>query len=187
MKPNPRLSDEEWADLQLRISICPHQPSWPTEGAHWRRLHEVAHDARERVHKAYAAMDEIDSNADRSREDNADRSREDKERQRRKAAAQAVAEFEASKTLARAREAVRYFIDQWKREEQHISSDMAEATQKALKEAEAGWKRRWIRSRSVLAGLKVRIRCGARSLATAHFNFDLSRSDALPSFCASTH
>jgi hypothetical protein len=63
MKSNRRLSDQEWADLQLKASICPHQPSWPTEQVHWRRLHEVANGARERVRRAYAAMDEIDNDA----------------------------------------------------------------------------------------------------------------------------
>ena len=44
---------------------------------------------------------------------NADLSPEGKERQRRKVAAQAIAEFEASKTLARAREAVTQVDGQW--------------------------------------------------------------------------
>jgi hypothetical protein len=58
----------------------------------------TADEARERVSKACAQMDEIDRNPDLSREG--------MERQRRKAAAQAIADFEASKTLVRAREAV---------------------------------------------------------------------------------
>jgi hypothetical protein len=77
--------------------------------------------------------DEIDRNPDLSRES--------KERQRRQAAAQAVAEFEASKTLVRAREAVDSVIQQWKRDEQHVSTEVAEAALKAMKEAEAGWQR----------------------------------------------
>ena len=77
-------------------------------------------------------MDEIDGNADLSREG--------KERQRGKAAAQAIANFEVSKTLTRAREAVRYVMEQWKRDD--ISPEIAEAraaTLKAMNEAEAGW------------------------------------------------
>ena len=50
-------------------------------------------------------MDEIDRNSDLSAEG--------KERRGRQAAAQAIAEFEGSKTLARAREAVTYVMDQW--------------------------------------------------------------------------
>jgi hypothetical protein len=50
--------------------------------------------------------------------------------------------FEASKTLARACEAVRYVIEQWKRGEQRVSPEIAQArdaTLKAMKEAEQGW------------------------------------------------
>jgi hypothetical protein len=128
MKSNPRLSDQEWADLQLRASICPRQPSWPTEHMQWQRLHEVAKEARERVRRAYAAMDEIDSNADLSREDKND--------QRQRIAAQAVADFEASRTLARARESVRLLMDR-----DDLSAEIAEATRKATRQAEAGWQR----------------------------------------------
>ena len=51
------------------------------------------------------------------------------------------ADFEASKTLARAREAVRCVIQQWKRDEQHVSTEIAEAALKGIKEAETGWGR----------------------------------------------
>lgn len=81
-------------------------------------------------------MDEIDRNSGLSREV--------KERQRRRVAAQAVADFEVSKTLVRARDAVRYVIEQWTRDEQYVSPEIADAraaTLKALKEAEAGWQR----------------------------------------------
>ena len=64
-------------------------------------------------------MDEIDGNAKLSRED--------KQHQRCEVAARALAEFETSTTLARAREAVRY--------------DASPATLKALDQAEAGWQK----------------------------------------------
>jgi hypothetical protein len=80
------------------------------------------------VSKAYVQMDEIDLNADLSREG--------KERQRRKAAAQAVANFEASKTLARAREAVELLVAT-----HNIEPKARDATLKAMNEAEAGWQR----------------------------------------------
>jgi hypothetical protein len=82
------------------------QVRWPApEYVHWQRLHSAANEARERVSNAYKHMAEIDCNADLSREG--------KERQRREAAVQAIADFEASKTLARAREAVGQVIEQW--------------------------------------------------------------------------
>src|ERR1043166_3098254 len=93
------MSDKEFADLELRATICPGQCKWPKpEYVHWQKLHEAANEVRERVRKAYSAMDEIDCETDLSRDG--------KYHQRSKIAAQAIADFEASKTLARAREAV---------------------------------------------------------------------------------
>ena len=45
---------------RLRAAICPHQIRWPKDALHWRKLHEAADEARERVTRAFAAMDEID-------------------------------------------------------------------------------------------------------------------------------
>jgi hypothetical protein len=95
------MNDKEFFQLQLRATIVPQQVRWPApEHLHWRRLHEAANEARERVSKAYTQMDEIDSNAQLSREE--------KHHRRCEVADQALAEFEASKMLMRAREAVRY-------------------------------------------------------------------------------
>jgi hypothetical protein len=114
------MSDKEFAELELRATICPGQCEWPKpERVHWQKLHEAANDARARVSKAYMQMDEIDCKAELSRED--------KHHQRCEVAAQALAEFEASKTLMRAREAVRY--------------GASPAMLKALEHAEAGWER----------------------------------------------
>ena len=77
----------------------PQQVRWPPPNlVHWERLHEVADEARERVIKAYMQMDEIYCNGDLSPEG--------KERQRRKVAAQAIEDFEASKALSKAHAAV---------------------------------------------------------------------------------
>ena len=100
------MNDQDFSELELRATIVPEQVRWPApEYVHWQRLHELADEARERMRKAHKQMVEIDRNADLTPEG--------KERQRRKVAAQAIAEFEASKTLARAREAVTYVMDQW--------------------------------------------------------------------------
>jgi len=93
------MNDEEYSELKLRAMIVPKQASWPApELVHWQRLHAAADEARERVSKAYMQMDEIDRNADLSRDG--------KYRQRSKIAAQEIAGLEASRTLERAREAV---------------------------------------------------------------------------------
>jgi cysteinyl-tRNA synthetase len=130
------MNDKEFSELKLRAMIVPKQASWPApEYLHWQRLHEAANEARERVSKFYMLADEIDRNPDRSREA--------KERQRRKAAAQAIADLEASKTLARAREAVELVVAKHQ-VEQNVSPEIAksrDATRKALKEAEQGWRR----------------------------------------------
>jgi lipopolysaccharide biosynthesis regulator YciM len=123
------MNDKEFFELQLRMTIVPHQVRWPApEYVHWHRLHEAVNEARERVSKAYALMDEIDRNAELSREG--------KERQRRKAAARAVADFEASKTLARAREAVELAVAK-----HDIKPEARDATLKAINQAEQGWQR----------------------------------------------
>jgi hypothetical protein len=128
------MSDKEFAELELRATICPGQCEWPApEYPPWQRLHEAGNEARSRVSKFYTLADEIDRNTDLSPDD--------KYRQRSKTADEAIADFELSKTLARAREAVDSVIQQWKRDEQHVSTEIAEPTLKAMKEAEAGWQR----------------------------------------------
>jgi hypothetical protein len=122
------MKDSEYNELKLKMQIVPHQVRWPTEHVHWQRLHQVVNEARERMGKAYMQMDEIDRNADLSREG--------KERQRRKAVAQAVADFEASQTLARAREAVESAVAK-----HNIKPESRDATLKAMKEAEQGWRK----------------------------------------------
>ena len=130
------MNDKEFFELQLRATIVPRQVRWPApEYVHWQRLHAVPDEARERVSKFYMLADEIDRNPDLSREG--------KERQRRKAAAQAIADFEASKTLARAREAVELAVAKHKFE-QDVSPEIAqdrEAALNAMKELERAWQR----------------------------------------------
>jgi hypothetical protein len=131
------MNDKEFFELQLRATIVPQQVSWPApENLHWQRLHEAVNEARERMSKAYAQMDEI---VDRD----AGLSRDDKHRQRSQAADEAIADFEASKTLTRAREAVKLAMAK-RNSEGHTSPEIArdsEATLKAMKETEVGWQK----------------------------------------------
>ena len=130
------MSDKEFAELELRATICPRQCEWPKpEYGHSQKLHEAANEARERVSKFYALADEIDRNAELSRDG--------KYRRRSKTAAEAIADFEASKTLVRARQAVELAVAKHN-VEQHVSPVIAEArdaTLKAMQEAEQGWRR----------------------------------------------
>ena len=97
------MNDRDFSELQLRATIVPQQARWPApEYLHWQRLHEAVSEARARVSKAYVQMDEIDRNAGLSRDD--------KYHQRSKTSAEAIADFEASKTLTRAREAVKLAV-----------------------------------------------------------------------------
>jgi O6-methylguanine-DNA--protein-cysteine methyltransferase len=89
-------------------------------------LHEAANEARARVSKVYALADEIDRNANLSSDD--------KYRQRSEIMNEAIANFEASKTLARAREAVALAVAK------HVSPE-SDGMLKALKETERGWQR----------------------------------------------
>ena len=130
------MSDKEFSELQLRATIVPQQVRWPKpEYVHWQKLHEAANEARQRVSTFYTLADEIDRNAELSRDG--------KYRQRSKTAAQAIANFEASKTLARARDAVRLAVAKRNCEE-HVSPEVArdsEATLRAMSELEQGWQR----------------------------------------------
>ena len=130
------MNDKEFSELQLRMMIVPQQARWPApEYLHWQRLHEAANEARQRVSKAYVQMDEIDRNADLSPDG--------KYRQRSRTAAQAVADLEASKTLARAREAAELVVAK-RNFEGHVSPEIArdsEGTLKAVKELEQGWQK----------------------------------------------
>jgi hypothetical protein len=123
------MNDREFAELQLKATICPGQFEWPKpEYTHWQKLHAAANEARQRVREAYSAMDEIDLRTDLSRED--------KNHERQRIAAQAIAEFEASRTLARASGAVRLLMDR-----DDLPPEIAEAARKAMKESEQGWER----------------------------------------------
>ena len=124
------MNDKEFSELQLRMTIVPQQVRWPApEYLHWRRLHEVANEARERVSKFYTLADEIDRNADVSGDG--------KYRQRSKTAAQAIADFEASQTLARARQAVELAAAKH-RVEQQVSPEIAHDSEVTLKVHERG-------------------------------------------------
>ena len=129
------MNDKEFFELQLRTTIVPQQVRWPApEYLHWQRLHEAANEARARVSKFYALADEIDRNPGLSRDD--------KYQQRSKSADEAIADFEASKTLARAREAVELVVAKLNR--QHVSPEIAQDSEdmlKAMKETERGWQR----------------------------------------------
>ena len=121
------MNDKEFFELQLRATIVPQQVRWPApEYLHWQRLHDAVNEARERVSKAYKEMDEIDGNASLSSDI--------KYRRRCEIATQAIADFEASKTLARARDAVQHAKAKHS-VEQHVSFD------EAIKEIERGWQR----------------------------------------------
>jgi hypothetical protein len=130
------MNEREFAELELRATICAGQCEWPKpEYVHWQKLHEAANEARQRLSKFYMLADEIDRNADFSPDG--------KYRQRSKTAAQAIADFEASKTLARARQAVKLAVAK-DNVEQNVSPEIAEARHaalKAMKEAEQGWQR----------------------------------------------
>ena len=123
------MDDKTFEDLKLQMTIVPSQVRWPApEHVHWQRLHQVVHEARERVRKVYSVMDQIDCDSALSREG--------KEHQRRKAAAQAVADFEASRTLARARDAVEFAVAK-----DNIKAQARDAARAAMKQAEQGWQK----------------------------------------------
>jgi hypothetical protein len=93
-------------ELKLRATIVPEQVRWPApDFVHWQRLHAVADEARDRVTKAWAAMDEIDADGDLSSEGRA--------RKKKKLAAEAIADFQKSKALVDAKDAVERMVAKW--------------------------------------------------------------------------
>ena len=100
------MDDKAFDELKLRATIVPQQVRWPApDFVHWQRLHAVADEARERVATAWATMDEID--ADR------DLSSEGRERKKKKLAAEAIADFQKSKALVNAKDAVERMVAKW--------------------------------------------------------------------------
>jgi hypothetical protein len=65
---------------------------------YWQKLHTAADEARQRASGAWSVMDEIDKDPDLSPEGKA--------RKKKKAAADAIADFQQSRTLTVAKEAV---------------------------------------------------------------------------------
>jgi hypothetical protein len=65
---------------------------------YWQKLHAAADEARQRASGAWSVMDEIDKDPDLSPEGKA--------RKKKKAAADAIADFQQSRTLTVAKEAV---------------------------------------------------------------------------------
>jgi hypothetical protein len=131
------MSDKEFAELELRAAVCPGQCRWPKPeyAAHWQKLHAAANEARERVRKAESVIDEIDRDTSFSVDD--------RRRQRSKTADEAIADFEVSKTLSRARQAVELVVAK-RNCEGHVPPEIARDSEdmlKALKEVERDWPR----------------------------------------------
>jgi hypothetical protein len=100
------MDDKTFAEHGLKLSICPAQTRWPEPKVlHWQAVHRCADQARERVAQTWAAMDEIENDADLSTEGKA--------RQKKKIALEALAEFQKSKTLTVAKQAVDRQLDAW--------------------------------------------------------------------------
>jgi hypothetical protein len=100
------MDDKKFDDLKINMTILPEVHKWPApDYTHWQRLHAVANEARSRVAKAFAALDEIDQDAKLTTAG--------KEHARAKVAEKALADFRRSATLERARGAVEYQLQRW--------------------------------------------------------------------------
>jgi hypothetical protein len=99
------MKDSEFSELQLKATLVPQQARWPNNVLHWQKLHEVVDEARNRVAQAWTAMDDIDTDRDLSPEG--------KDRQKKKLASKAIAEFEQSKALTAAKEASDRQLAKW--------------------------------------------------------------------------
>ena len=100
------MDDREFDVLKLKASLCPHRDKWPDKYLHWQQLGRCVDEARERVAKAWAAMDEI--SADR------DLSSQGRDRKKKKVADETIADLQKSKTLSSAKAAVERQLANWK-------------------------------------------------------------------------
>ena len=130
------MDDREFSELHLRVTIVPQQAAWPApEQIHWQKLHDAVHEARSRVGRFYQLADEIDRNVSLSSEA--------KYKQRSKAATEAIAGFDSSKTMVLACETVERLVTQ-RNSAENLSPEIAEDTNAmltAMKETEKGWRR----------------------------------------------
>ena len=130
------MDDREFSELHLRVTIVPEQARWPApEHMHWQKLHEAANEARSRVGRFYQLAEEIDRNPSLSGEA--------KYQQRSKAATEAIAGFDSSKTMVLACETVERLVTQ-RNPAENLSPEMAEDTDavlRAIKEMGKGWQR----------------------------------------------
>jgi hypothetical protein len=100
------MDDKTFTEHGLKLSICPAQARWPEPKVlHWQALHRCADEARERVAQAWAAISEIDADKDLSSEGKA--------RRRKKVTDETIADFERSKTLISAKDAVERQVAKW--------------------------------------------------------------------------
>jgi hypothetical protein len=100
------MDDKAFTEHGLKLSICPTQARWPEPKVlHWQALHRCADEARDRVAQAWAAISEIDADKDLSSEGKA--------RRRKKVTDETIADFERSKTLISAKDAVERQVAKW--------------------------------------------------------------------------
>ena len=116
------MNDTEFKSVQLKALICPQQARWPRPdvevtrkgeafvmlGGQWPKLHAAMDEARERVSKAWARMDEIDADGDLSNEGRI--------RKKKTLATEAIADFQNSKTLEAAKAVVSRLKAKWSEE-----------------------------------------------------------------------
>ena len=93
------MDDKTFNNLKLNVTVIPESHQWPPPTyMQWQRLHAVADEARERVAKALASLDEVD--ADR------DLTPEGKAKARTKIGQKAIDDFSKSTVLENARATV---------------------------------------------------------------------------------
>jgi hypothetical protein len=116
------MNDEQLTELQLQAEIMPQAARWPApavdvsimgdtpsmRGLVWAKLHAVPREARERVAQAWAGMDSIDADVDLSVEG--------KIRRKKQYAIEVLADFEKSKALVDAKDAVDRQLLKWEKQ-----------------------------------------------------------------------
>ena len=117
------MDDKDFQVLELKAMICPQQSRWPApnvevsrnandtftmRGGVWPKLHAVVDEARDRMSKAWIAMDETDADKDLSNEGQV--------RKKKRLAVDAIGGFQKSQTLQNAIDLVDRQLAKWAEE-----------------------------------------------------------------------
>jgi hypothetical protein len=98
-------NNASFRELELRAAVAPSQSNWPTDYDHWQRMGRAADEARSRLGKFLEQRDEIEADPRLTPEG--------KRQEHKKVAEKALAAFDATNSMERAKESVASVEAKW--------------------------------------------------------------------------